>query len=72
MSTVIIPGLTIEPQGNLIELQVTGPDETELRFGGLTSWSTAPLPTRTVACTLSVDSAIELRDALNAYLRGRE
>ena len=64
--------LATERLGNLFELQVRGIDEAdkmswdEMMRG---AWRTEPAPLRTVHCTLSCDSAMDLRDEITAWLK---
>lgn len=74
MPNEVSRSLSTERLGNLFELTVTGPDGAEQsRTAELMlktmAWSTKPVPDRTVACTLTPDDAMDLRDEITTWLK---
>jgi hypothetical protein len=61
--------LAVEPLGNLLEIQVTGLEPEQWVNLLSNGWRTDPPRLVTVACTLSVDDAMDLRGQINAWLR---
>jgi hypothetical protein len=66
--------LSVKPLGNLFEIQATGlrpANDEELGAMANGRWLTGSSREVTVAFTLSVDDAMDLRDEINAWLRTR-
>lgn len=66
--------LSVEPLGNLFEIKATGlrpPTDEELDAMASGRWLTGSSREVTVAFTLSVDDAMDLRDQINTWLESR-
>lgn len=72
MKKVITDNLTIEPLGNLLDIQITAPDPTGqislATVGPIAAWLAKPGTPIRVSCSLSVDAAMDLRDEIAGWL----
>jgi hypothetical protein len=70
----VTENLSVEPLGTLLEIQVTGPDpigvararRVRVETG---AWVATEILPVALSCTLNLDSAMDLRDEITAWLR---